>query len=102
MTPCRRPSQDATIIHGVDITRSRLLHTDAAQRALQFAERAHAGQYRKTGEPYVAHCIETALIVERNLPRVSDDSRQEAAVVAALLHDVIDDTATDISEIEEQ
>ncbi len=86
----------------MDITRSRLLHTDAAQRALQFAERAHAGQYRKTGEPYVAHCIETALIVERNLPRVSDDWRQEAAVVAALLHDVLDDTATDISEIEEQ
>jgi len=25
-------------------------------------------QVRKTGEPYVSHCIETALIVEHNLP----------------------------------
>jgi len=26
-------------------------------------------QFRRTGEPYVSHCIETALIVERNCPR---------------------------------
>ncbi len=130
------------MVHGVDITRSRLLHSEAAQRALRFAERAHAGQFRKTGErrpaaplppaaaapsapprpaarrrrpadaspaalrragePYVAHCVETALIVERNLPRVSDSARQEAAVVAALLHDVLDDTATDLAELQEE
>jgi len=32
-------------------------------------------QVRKTGEPYVTHCIETALIVESNLPHWRQDSR---------------------------
>lgn len=32
-------------------------------------------QMRKTGEPYVTHCIETALIVESNLPHWRQDSR---------------------------
>lgn len=32
-------------------------------------------QVRKTGEPYVTHCIETALIVESNLPHWRHDSR---------------------------
>jgi (p)ppGpp synthase/HD superfamily hydrolase len=34
-----------------------------------------APQVRKTGEPYVAHCIETALIVEHNLPPLPDYER---------------------------
>ncbi|KAF6260029.1 hypothetical protein COO60DRAFT_940116 [Scenedesmus sp. NREL 46B-D3] len=62
--------------------------------AVEFAAAAHAGQKRKTGEPYVSHCIETALIVEANLPHWRHDSRHETAVIAALLHDVLDDTPT--------
>jgi hypothetical protein len=46
--------------------------------------------------------VETALIVERNLPRMPDGSRQEAAVMAALLHDVLDDTATDLAELQDE
>lgn len=38
---------------------------------------AHAGQVRKTGEPYVTHCIETALIVEQLL---SPDEEEERCV----------------------
>jgi hypothetical protein len=63
-------------VHGVDVTGSVLLHEPRVQAALEFAAHAHAGQRRKTGEPYVAHCIETALIVERNLPR---SARQDGA-----------------------
>lgn len=37
-------------------------------------------QVRKTGEPYVTHCIETALIVEHNLPHWRQDSRCVLAV----------------------
>eukprot|EP00879_Flechtneria_rotunda_P005523 GHRR01005816.1.p1 GENE.GHRR01005816.1~~GHRR01005816.1.p1 ORF type:complete len:1309 (+),score=612.22 GHRR01005816.1:725-4651(+) len=62
--------------------------------ATDYAAAAHAGQRRKTGEPYVSHCIETALIVEANLPHWRQDGRHEAAVMAALLHDVLDDTST--------
>ena len=37
-------------------------------RAVEFAAEAHKDQRRKTGEPYVSHCIEAALIVENMLP----------------------------------
>ncbi len=63
---------------GVDLSRVRA--------AFELADRAHAGQKRKAGTPYVTHCIEAARIcVEMGL--------DEDSVVAALLHDVIEDTA---------
>jgi (p)ppGpp synthase/HD superfamily hydrolase len=34
-----------------------------------------AWQVRKTGEPYISHCIETALIVEHNLPPAAEIER---------------------------
>jgi len=51
------------------VSRSTLLGDEAVAAAARFAAAAHEGQVRKTGEPYVAHCVEAALIVERNLPR---------------------------------
>ena len=71
-----------------------MLQLPRVRAAVEFAAAAHAGQSRKTGEPYVTHCIETALIVEANLPHWRTDARHEAAVIAALLHDTLDDTAT--------
>ena len=63
---------------GVDLARVRA--------AFELADRAHAGQKRKAGTPYITHCIEAARIcVEMGL--------DEDSVVAALLHDVIEDTA---------
>jgi hypothetical protein len=57
------------LLHGVDVSRSALLGDERVLAAARFAAAAHEGQVRKTGEPYVAHCVEAALIVERNLPR---------------------------------
>lgn len=62
-------------MHGVDVSGSVQLQDPDVVAAAEFAAAAHAGQWRKTGEPYVAHCIETALIVERNLPAWRQDSR---------------------------
>lgn len=57
------------------------------QLAYQHAERAHEGQVRRTGRPYITHPLEVASIVaEMNLDHYS--------VMCALLHDVLEDTAT--------
>lgn len=65
-------------------------------RAASFAARAHAGQVRKDGRtPYVAHPFRVALTVRHVFG--CDD---ETALVAALLHDTIEDTTTDFDEIE--
>ncbi len=55
------------------------------QVAFDFAREKHEGQFRKSGEPYICHPIEVAkLVVEFGL---DNDS-----IVAALLHDIIEDT----------
>ncbi|KAJ9514706.1 hypothetical protein QJQ45_028414, partial [Haematococcus lacustris] len=88
------------VLYGVDVTNSRYFRDERVLKAVQFAAIAHAGQVRKTGEPYVAHCIETALIVEHNLPPAVETEKHTLALVAAVLHDVIDDTSTTLATIE--
>jgi GTP pyrophosphokinase len=54
------------------------------RRAYEFAQKAHAGQKRKSGEDFIVHCIEVA--------RILIDMRLDTAVIAAgLLHDVVED-----------
>ncbi len=62
--------------------------------ALNLAKEAHAPQQRKSGEPYIIHPILVATITAL----VSSD---EAMIIAALLHDVVEDTEYKIEEIEE-
>ncbi len=69
--------------------------TPPIQNALEFAKLAHEGQYRKSGEPYVIHPILVAAITAF----VTGD---ETMVIAALLHDVVEDTPHTIEEIEER
>jgi len=62
------------------------------EKALHFSEKAHFGQLRKSGEPYIVHPILVASIV-------SSISEDDAMVIAALLHDVVEDTSYGISEV---
>jgi len=71
---------------------------DASERidaALAFAYEAHAGQRRKSGEPYIIHPILVAAITAT----ISSD---ETMVMAALLHDVVEDTDHTVEEIEKR
>ncbi|MCP5321100.1 MAG: bifunctional GTP diphosphokinase/guanosine-3',5'-bis pyrophosphate 3'-pyrophosphohydrolase [Pseudomonadales bacterium] len=58
---------------------------DAVRRAYYFAEQAHDGQVRRTGQPYVTHPLAVATIL-------ADMRMDHQSLIAALLHDVIEDT----------
>src|SRR3954447_2456488 len=65
---------------------------DLLTRAFLYAANAHEGQQRRSGEPFIHHpwgaaeiCAELHLDAER--------------IAAALLHDVVEDTQTDVADI---
>jgi (p)ppGpp synthase/HD superfamily hydrolase len=60
------------VLYGVDITHSNFLSRPAILRIAHFAAKAHAGSVRKTGTPYVEHCIATAIIVEQMVLHLFD------------------------------
>lgn len=90
------------MLYGVDVTSSRFFGDVRMLDAVEFAAEAHRSQRRKTGEPYVSHCIETALIVEHNLPPGDNSYKYQPLMIAAVLHDVIDDTHVPIEAIAER
>ena len=65
------------------------------QRAYEFGARAHEGQTRKTGEPYITHPVAVAL----ELAEMHLDAQ---AIAAALLHDVVEDTPATLDNIRDQ
>lgn len=65
----------------------------AIEKAYLFANKAHAGQTRKSGEPYIVHPISVADILV-SLGMDTD------SVVSALLHDVVEDTPVTSEDIE--
>ncbi|XP_073130114.1 uncharacterized protein [Henckelia pumila] len=67
------------------------------QKAIAFARKAHHGQMRKTGDPYLSHCIHTGKILAGLIP--SDGNRAIDTVVAGILHDVADDTFENLDSI---
>ncbi|MGE0756969.1 MAG: HD domain-containing protein [Pirellulaceae bacterium] len=70
----------------------------AWQKAASFAAARHDGQYRKDGRtPYVAHPMRVSLIILHKF-----EVRDETALVAALLHDLLEDTTTDYDDVAEQ
>jgi GTP diphosphokinase / guanosine-3',5'-bis(diphosphate) 3'-diphosphatase len=64
------------------------------RKAFQFANEAHNSMWRKSGEPYIIHPIAVSKIV------VSEIGLGAKSIVAALLHDVVEDTEFTLEEIE--
>ena len=66
---------------------------DIVQKAFEFANDAHKGVRRRSGEPYILHPIAVAKIV------VSQIGLGYKSIVAALLHDVVEDTQYTVEDI---
>ena len=65
------------------------------RRAYEFGLKAHEGQLRKSGEPFIHHPLEVAKIL-------ADMHMDYQTLCAAILHDVIEDTETAKDEIRKQ
>ncbi len=63
------------------------------KRAYLLAKEAHKGVRRRSGEPYIIHPIEVAIICVREI------GLGKKSVVAALLHDVVEDTEYTVEDI---
>ncbi len=77
------------------LQRVKALHPDAVDqidRAIDFALRAHAGQQRISGEPYIVHPIEVASIL-------ADLRMDMPTIIAGVLHDVVEDSDYSLADI---
>lgn len=64
-------------------------------KAYNFAENAHVGQYRKSGEKYFIHPVEVAkILIELKLDSIT--------IAAALLHDILEDTDYSYKKLKEE
>ncbi|MET0379677.1 MAG: bifunctional GTP diphosphokinase/guanosine-3',5'-bis pyrophosphate 3'-pyrophosphohydrolase [Spongiibacteraceae bacterium] len=77
--------------HSIDLLSETLATYLSAEQVIQvrrayfYAEEAHSGQSRRTGEPYVTHPLAVAVIL-------ADMHMDHQSLMAAMLHDVIEDT----------
>ncbi|CAI0473211.1 unnamed protein product [Linum tenue] len=65
--------------------RHRIFTEDFVIKAFHEAEKAHRGQMRASGDPYLQHCVETAVLLAKI-------GASPTMVAAGLLHDTIDDS----------
>ncbi|XP_052624724.1 uncharacterized protein LOC111920546 isoform X1 [Lactuca sativa] len=88
------------ILDGVDVTGYPVFNDPKVQKAIAFARKAHHGQLRKTGDPYLTHCIDTAKILAVLVP--STGKKAIDTVISGILHDVVDDTCESLFNIERE
>lgn len=67
--------------------------TEFIRRAFEFSEKAHSGQIRRSGEPYISHPLGVAAIL-------ADLHLDLATVATGLLHDTVEDTEVTLKDIE--
>ena len=84
-------------IHDIDSASaylfSHMAPSQTLKDALEYSTQAHISQTRKSGEPYIIHPILVASIV-------ASITNDESMAIAALLHDVVEDTEIGIKEID--
>ncbi|MCQ2512240.1 MAG: bifunctional (p)ppGpp synthetase/guanosine-3',5'-bis(diphosphate) 3'-pyrophosphohydrolase [Lachnospiraceae bacterium] len=65
------------------------------RKAYTFAQEAHGDQKRHSGEPYITHPVEVAIIL-------AELEMDKETIIAGLLHDVVEDTSTTLDDLKEQ
>ena len=68
---------------------------DRVREAFDYAETAHKGQKRRSGEAYITHPVAVADIL-------ADLHLDGATIAAAILHDVVEDTPSSMAEVEQK
>jgi len=68
---------------------------DLLEKAFEFAEKSHSEQKRKSGEPFVNHPLRVALSISEMKLGIN-------AVIASVLHDVVEDCKIPLSEIKSE
>ena len=69
--------------------------TSLIEKAYHFAEKAHAGQKRESGEPYFTHCCQVASIL-------MDFNLDADTICAGLLHDTAEDTSVTLEDLKRE
>ncbi|MCS6808661.1 MAG: HD domain-containing protein, partial [Bacteroidota bacterium] len=89
---------EETLQYLLEECRSNLRQCNEAfiEKAFRFCVQAHSLELRASGEPYYTHPVEVAAILAREV-RLDDVS-----IVAALLHDVVEDTDYTLKDIQEE
>src|SRR5512137_1936140 len=67
-------------------------HLELIEKAYMYSAKVHAGQLRKSGEPYLVHPLEVAFL----LTQLKLD---EASVTTGLLHDTVEDTLATLDDV---
>ncbi|MDO8682613.1 MAG: bifunctional (p)ppGpp synthetase/guanosine-3',5'-bis(diphosphate) 3'-pyrophosphohydrolase [Armatimonadota bacterium] len=65
------------------------------RKAYAFAEKAHEGQTRLSGDPYITHPLEAARVL-------ADLEMDSTSIAAGLLHDVVEDAHVTVDDVKEQ
>jgi GTP pyrophosphokinase len=87
----------AALIAALD-ERAPKVDRDRVAACFDFADQAHGGQRRESGEPFISHAVEVCLILLDLL-----DARLDTTLAcAALLHDVVEDTPVELADIEKR
>ncbi len=101
LAPTREAVYCSTVVPRLKqiLTNIKRYHPEAdlslVQRAYEHAAQAHEGQTRRSGDPYVTHPLNTALVI-------SQLELDVASVCAGLLHDAVEDTSMTVEELSEE
>jgi guanosine-3',5'-bis(diphosphate) 3'-pyrophosphohydrolase len=87
------PSEEVAPLVGIYKVSHPKATTGLITRAYDFADAAHRGQARKSGEPYITHPVAVAKIC-------AEFGLDDVTIAAALLHDAVEDTGASLEQLE--